>query len=236
MCGNIKSVGISSLVFLVLAGIGSLSANSSHQEVTLENIDKIFSYEAFNENTIKTKAEQILKSGRLGFDHEDYSNCKEGRYVNPIKNRIKDTWRYVATKINYFKQAHTFEVSPGGSFLTIFEKWEIRPLAEHFAGDVSYDSYDRRHKSRDYHIGAQEEADKLFKGAKEYFELPPNVKYLRELQLEGLALNLIYHSIQFGTIGALYNLTLKVPQNIIATHDKWLKDPIHANITQIAEY
>lgn len=226
------NIMILSLFFFSLGASNVFAAAQVNQEVTIDTIDEIFSYETISEVSIRHRAQKILKKGMLGFTFEDHVYCKHGRFVEPILTRIRDNWQFVTTKIERFKAAHRFNLAETDS-LDLWPNWTIKTIEGHFENTLRDEAYRNRHELKTLNIETQEQAERILKGAKEYFQSPDNIQYLRDLQLEGLALNLIYHAVIYDEIKRLYYIDLEVPKGIKITHAKWSKDPIIANITDI---
>src|SRR5271170_6862679 len=138
-------------ILMIFASLQVQAANSTIVLVTRDNIDEVFSYEKVSEQAVRTKAKEILATGIL--TKSNLNNQGWRSVYDALESRILDNWRYLSTRISWYKVAHDIDKNStevGMSRLPIWKPWS---LDSHFSFALQPEGVIRNYVSR--HIAVQ---------------------------------------------------------------------------------
>src|SRR5579871_252014 len=203
--------------------------------ITKDNVSDEFSYSRIDEGAVRERAQEILKSEILITAAKKYHRSTIA--YESLRSRIIDNWRYVSTMISWFKDKDWLSKSFSSIGILDYPIWRPWTLDEHFAQTFQLKSDHKVSAERHNliaHNFTREEFEQKMNELDEFFAQSNNIKLLHDLQIEGLALNLIYKGIhqqkskpmRVNNPQCFSDINLKaVTMDFIQTYIEWSRFP-----------
>lgn len=254
MSKRIHVVNIPIIVFLTLLCLPMEASDISSSTpdidfnngkvVTGDNVHEIFSYEKIDIRLVQKKANDLWNDHQLGiFEDEDQVLGKDRNLLAKLEFRIIDAWESVAMAIEWFKIANDDHSQYEDMGIGIWKSgegnggWFMNPhpispdILSHFNfGTLEMPGVIRSHCDK-------YDFSKWVIFHKNSLRNANTLAILRNLQIEGLALNLIYITykngtlekmLDDGTIGDIDFLSINVSRSLLKTYETWTRNPYKA--------